>query len=70
MQASGMSDAFAEERAMTTEKHEKDWQASPRTGTSETAHFSQWWHLRRAHYASKEQIASHVGALRAEWDRR
>ena len=37
---------------------------------AEDGHFSQWRHLRRGNYASQEQIAAHVGALREEWDRR
>ena len=41
-----------------------------RPGQAECGHFSQWKHLRRGHYALREQIAAHVGALREEWDRR
>jgi len=32
--------------------------------------FSRWKHLRRSHFASREEINSHISALRDEWDRR
>lgn len=32
--------------------------------------FSQWKGLRRSHFATSEEIAEHVQALRSEWDRR
>jgi hypothetical protein len=37
---------------------------------AETGHFSRWKHVRRGLFASRDQIASHVAALREEWDRR
>jgi hypothetical protein len=39
-------------------------------GLQSPGQFSRWGHLRRAHFASKEEINSHVRALREEWDRR
>lgn len=35
-----------------------------------TGHFSRWKHLRRANFASRDEISAHIGALREEWDRR
>lgn len=33
-------------------------------------HFSRFKHLRRAHFASAEEVNAHIRALRDEWDRR
>ena len=41
----------------------------PPEGTA-TGHFSRWKHLRRADFASREEISAHIDALREEWDRR
>jgi hypothetical protein len=35
-----------------------------------TGQFSRWKHLRRSHFASGDEVAAHVGALREEWARR
>jgi YdaS antitoxin of YdaST toxin-antitoxin system len=35
-----------------------------------TRHFSRFWHLRKSHFDSGEEIVAHVRALREEWDRR
>jgi hypothetical protein len=35
-----------------------------------TGHFSRWKHLRRSNFASGDEIAAHVDALREEWARR
>jgi hypothetical protein len=32
--------------------------------------FSRWRHLRRADFASADEIVAHIRALREEWDRR
>jgi hypothetical protein len=40
--------------------------ASPAIGIG---HFSRFKHLRRAHFASSEEIVAHIRALRDEWDR-
>lgn len=39
-------------------------------GDARAGHFSRWRHLRRAEFASAEEIVDHVRALREEWDRR
>jgi hypothetical protein len=43
-----------------------------RTGPADRngGHFSRFKRLRRSHFASADEIAAHVGALRQEWDRR
>jgi hypothetical protein len=35
-----------------------------------TGHFSRWKQLRRANFASPDEISAHINALREEWDRR
>lgn len=42
----------------------------PNMNGKDTGHFSRWKSLRRAHFASAEEITDHVQALRSEWDRR
>jgi hypothetical protein len=37
---------------------------------ADAGHFSQWRHLRRSNFASQEEIAAHIDALREEWARR
>lgn len=32
--------------------------------------FSRWKHLRKSHFATTQEIADHIRALRSEWDRR
>ena len=34
-----------------------------------TGHFSRFFHVRRPHFASMQEINDHVTALREEWDR-
>jgi hypothetical protein len=41
----------------------------PHEGTA-TGHFSRWKHLRRANFATPDEISAHIKALREEWDRR
>ena len=37
---------------------------------AESGQFSRWKPLRRTHFATGEEVAEHVRALRSEWDRR
>jgi hypothetical protein len=39
-------------------------------GAEDMGQFSRWKSLRRSHFATAEEIAEHVRALRSEWDRR
>jgi hypothetical protein len=41
-----------------------------RGNSDETGHFSRWRHLRRSNFASAQEIAAHIDALREEWERR
>ena len=49
-----------------------DQPAEPESGSdaADTGHFTRWKHLRRAHFASGEEVAEHIRALREEWDHR
>jgi hypothetical protein len=58
------SDGFAEETPAAGERQVTDEPAE------HTGQFSRWKPLRRSHFASPEEIAEHVRALRSEWDRR
>jgi hypothetical protein len=37
---------------------------------SAEGHFSRFYHVRRPHFATVDEIREHVDALREEWDRR
>lgn len=43
---------------------------APATTSPDAGQFSRWKPLRRAHFATTEEIGEHVQALRSEWDRR
>lgn len=45
-------------------------EANADAGANIRGHFGRFRHLRRAHFASLEQVNAHVGALRDEWERR
>ena len=39
-------------------------------GGAKAGHFSRYRHLRRSNFASADEVAAHIDALRSEWERR
>jgi hypothetical protein len=39
-------------------------------GGAKAGHFSRYRHLRRSNFASANEVAPHIDALRSEWERR
>jgi hypothetical protein len=60
---------FEEERADRYEAGSASLNEEDGHGPSAAGHFSRFKHLRRAHFASAEEISAHISALRDEWER-
>jgi hypothetical protein len=63
------SAGFAEEDSLMFSGEPDSAQRQPKE-PRETGHFTRWKHVRRANFASIDEINEHVSALRDEWDRR
>jgi hypothetical protein len=66
--AAQASDFWEQERPFDTSRGQAadETESSPKPA----AHFSRFKHLRRAHFASTQEIDAHIDALRDEWARR
>ena len=67
--SNGRPSGFAEEETMFEAPEIPKPEDGP-NGSPAVGHFSRWKRLRRANFASPDEITSHINALREEWDRR
>lgn len=63
-------EGFGERETPSTEVAEEPPQPEPRRLERAEGHFSRFYHVRRPHFATVDEIREHVDALRDEWDRR
>ena len=61
---------FAENEAASYRSSADATNQTIRPTASEMGHFTRFKHLRRSNFASAEEVADHVRALRDEWDHR
>ncbi|MDF3062409.1 MAG: hypothetical protein K0S06_2518 [Microvirga sp.] len=66
---SGKPEGLAEPETPATTGERKAGRLEPRAGDAR-GHFSRFYHVRRPHFATADEIREHVDALRDEWTRR